>query len=105
VPTIPENLTISPTQDPVSPGYHLPPSTSPPPQTESHYPTPEELVRRRAIERAELRRRRLEAQRMMGYSPLRPTVTAMPYTTTPPPRRWIIVMPVVVEKETPATGR
>jgi hypothetical protein len=60
------------------------------------YHDPMDLVRQRAIERAENRRRRIEARKWMGIDPLRPAVTAVPYTTVPQTHPALIVIPFVV---------
>lgn len=61
----------------------------------------EQLVRQRAIERADLRRQRLESYRQMGYSPLRPSVHANPYFSGVP-RPVVVVTPVIVIQQAAA---
>ena len=60
------------------------------------YVDPRDLVRQRAVEKAENRSRRIEARKWMGYDPLRPSVTAVPYTTVPATRPTLLVIPVIV---------
>jgi len=55
-----------------------------------------EAVRRRAEIRAEERRRRIEARKWLGYSPLRPPVGAMPFTEGYGRRPAVIIVPIVV---------
>jgi hypothetical protein len=43
--------------------------------------TARDYIRRRAQEKAEARQARIEGMRWLGYSPLRPTVNAVPYTS------------------------
>jgi hypothetical protein len=46
--------------------------------------SPKEYIRRRAQEKAEARRARIEGMRWIGYSPLRPTVSSTPFFAHPP---------------------
>jgi hypothetical protein len=73
--------------------YQMPPGHS------MRYVDPMDLVRRRAIERAENRRRRIEARKWLGYDPLRPAVNAMPYTTGDGVRPAFVVVPFVIRDE------
>jgi hypothetical protein len=63
------------------------------------YVDPMDLVRQRAVERAENRRRRIEARKWMGYDPLRPAVTAVPYTSAPETRPALVVIPFVIRTD------
>jgi hypothetical protein len=63
------------------------------------YVDPMDLVRQRAVERAENRRRRIEARKWMGYDPLRPPVTAVPYTSAPETRPALVVIPFVIRAD------
>lgn len=45
------------------------------------YEDPKQAVRRKAEEKAAQRRDRLASQKWYGYSPLRPTVSAVPWTS------------------------
>ena len=63
------------------------------------YVDPKDLVRQRAIERAENRRMRIEARKWLGYDPLRPAVNPLPYFTTDAMRPAFIVVPLVVRDE------
>ncbi len=60
------------------------------------YVDPKDLVRQRAVEKAENRRRRIEARKWMGYDPLRPNVTAVPYMAVPATHPALVVIPFVV---------
>ncbi|MBC8871413.1 MAG: hypothetical protein H8E44_18475 [Planctomycetes bacterium] len=55
-----------------------------------------EAVRRRAEIRAEERRRRIEARKWLGYSPLRPPVGATPFMGSDSRRPAVIIVPIVV---------
>lgn len=64
---------------------------TPPPQLGSpewygvtHEETSRDYIRRRAQEKAEARRARIEGMRWLGYSPLRPTVSSTPFFAHPP---------------------
>ena len=65
----------------------------------SRYVDPSDLVRQRAVERAENRRMRIEARKWLGYDPLRPAVNAMPYTSSSNIRPALVVIPFVVADE------
>ncbi len=72
------------------------------------YATPEQLVRERGIERGQQLQRRLEARRLLGYSPLRPPVQASPFTSGDPIRPVVVFVPrtvVVVQPESSASDR
>lgn len=60
------------------------------------YLDPAEAVQRRAQLRAEERRRRIEAWKWLGYTPLRPPVGATPFTEGDSRRPAVIVIPYVV---------
>lgn len=60
------------------------------------YPDPAEAVQRRAQLRAEERRRRIEAWKWLGYSPLRPPVGATPFMEGDSRRPAVIIIPYVV---------
>jgi hypothetical protein len=60
------------------------------------YVDPAEAVQRRAEIRAEERRRRIEARKWLGYSPLRPPVSATPFTEGDSRRPAVIIIPYVV---------
>lgn len=64
----------------------------------SHYSgiDPARLVQERALLRAEERRKRIEAWKWMGYSPLRPPVGATPFMQGDNRRPAVIVVPYVV---------
>jgi len=72
------------------------------------YETPRQIARLKAMEEAEQRRARLNAQRWYGYSPLRPVVSATPTmgnyfpiwnTDVPRPFRWYgTTYPVSVDR-------
>ena len=72
----------------------IPPVVSPY-ETRS-YADSAEAVRRRAEIRAEERRRRIEARKWLGYSPLRPPVGATPFMGGDSTRPAIIIVPYVV---------
>lgn len=72
------------------------------------YASPEQLVRERGIERGQQLQRRLEARRLLGYSPLRPPVQASPFTSGDSIRPVVVFVPrtvVVVQPEPPASDR
>ncbi len=60
------------------------------------YPDPAEAVQRRAQLRAEERRKRIEARKWLGYSPLRPPVGATPFMEGDSRRPAVIIIPYVV---------
>jgi hypothetical protein len=62
----------------------------------TRYANGAEAVRRRAEIRAEERRRRIEARKWLGYSPLRPPVGATPFTGGDSTRPLVITVPIVV---------
>ena len=70
-----------------------------PPGHSTRYADPKDLVRQRAVERAENRRMRIEARKWLGYDSLRPAVNAMPYTSGDSMRPAFIVVPFVVRAE------
>jgi hypothetical protein len=70
-----------------------------PPGHSMRYVDPMDLVRQRAVERAENRRLRIEARKWLGYDPLRPAVNAMPYTSGVDIRPAFVVVPFVVRDE------
>jgi hypothetical protein len=80
-------------------GYGLPDAYAIPAGPATRYVDPLELVRQRAIERAENRQRRIEVRKWMGYDPLRPAVTAVPYTSAPETRPVLVVVPFVIRSE------
>ncbi len=60
-----------------------------------------DLVRERALERGEQRRQRIEIRKWLGISPLRPSVSANPYTSVEEPQQLILVVPHVAAKVQP----
>jgi hypothetical protein len=58
-----------------APGYPMVPSYE-----SRRYVEAQDLLRRRAVIKAEERRRRIELRKWLGYMPLRPAVQALPYT-------------------------
>lgn len=62
------------------------------------YLDPAVAVQRRAALRAEERRRRIEAWKWLGYSPLRPTVGATPFMEGDSRRPAVIIVPYVVHE-------
>lgn len=74
----------------------------------TRYASPEQLVRERGIERGQQLQRRLEARRLLGYSPLRPPVQASPFTSGDSIRPVVVFVPrtvVVVQPEPSASER
>jgi hypothetical protein len=71
------------------------------------YASPEQLVRERGIERGQQLQRRIEARRLLGYSPLRPPVVGSPFTNGDQVRPVVVFMPrtVVVQQEPFASDR
>jgi len=65
------------------------------------YVSPAELVRERAVERGEQRRQRIEIRKWLGVVPLRPSVTAVPYTTVEEPQQLLLVVPHVSARVQP----
>jgi hypothetical protein len=60
------------------------------------YVDPMALVRRRAVEKAEQRQKRIEARKWLGYMPLRPPVSAVPYTSGETARPAFVVIPYLL---------
>ncbi len=71
------------------------------PADAGRYVSPAELVRERAVERGEQRRQRIETRKWLGIIPLRPSVTAVPYTTVEEPQQLILVAPHVSARVQP----
>ncbi len=85
------------------PALTEPPAVAPVRPVAPHYDSsryseidPARLVRERALLRAEERRKRIEAWKWMGYSPLRPPVGATPFMQGDSRRPAVIVVPYVV---------
>jgi len=77
---------------------YVPPTLTGVSPTESkQYVDPQELVRQRAARKAEERRRRIEARKWLGYSPLRPPVSAVPIMGGGSPHPTVILVPYVVD--------
>jgi hypothetical protein len=87
--------------------HHLPTFAPSAHSDVTRYIDPAELVRQRGIERGQQLQRRLEARRLLGYSPLRPPVQASPFTSSDAFRPVVVLLPrtVVVQQEPSGSGR
>ncbi len=81
------------------PSYPITPPvwTGNPPSDSRRRLDAQDLVRRRAAQKAEERRRRIEVRKWLGYSPLRPSVGAVPFMGGDSPRPTFILVPYAVD--------
>jgi hypothetical protein len=68
---------------------------------DGRYATTADLIRERAVARGEQRRQRVETRKWLGTSPLRPSVSASPYTAVEEPQQLLLVVPHVSARVQP----